>query len=88
MDGAFEEAGAKFVVPVAEHHDGFQMYDSEYSEWNAAKMGPKRNILEELKTEAEKSRHRVRSVFPPCGALLVLQRRQADPGIRCEPGGG
>ena len=51
----FEEAGAKFVVPVAEHHDGFQMYDSEYSEWNAAKMGPKRNILEELKTEAEKA---------------------------------
>ena len=28
----FEEAGAKYVVPVAEHHDGFQMYDSELSE--------------------------------------------------------
>ena len=24
----FEEAGAKYVVPVAEHHDGFQMYES------------------------------------------------------------
>ena len=42
----FEEAGAKFVVPVAEHHDGFQMYDSEYSEWNAVNMGPKRNVLD------------------------------------------
>ena len=27
----FKQAGAKFVVPVAEHHDGFQMYDSALS---------------------------------------------------------
>src|SRR5689334_13440863 len=29
----FARAGAKYVVPVAEHHDGFQMYDSALSEW-------------------------------------------------------
>ncbi len=46
-------AGAKFVVPVAEHHDGFQMYQSELSHWNAAEMGPKRDVLGELKTAAE-----------------------------------
>lgn len=50
----FQEAGAKFVVPVAEHHDGFQMYGSDLSSWNAVEMGPRRNILEELKAEAEK----------------------------------
>lgn len=50
----FEEAGARFIVPVAEHHDGFQMYESELSDWNAAKMGPKRDVLGELKVEAEK----------------------------------
>ena len=44
----FVQAGAKYVVPVAEHHDGFQMYESEISHWNAAEMGPKRNILGEL----------------------------------------
>ena len=44
----FEEAGAKYVVPVAEHHDGFQMYKSELSHWNAAEMGPKRDTLGEL----------------------------------------
>ncbi|KAA3664331.1 MAG: alpha-L-fucosidase [Chloroflexi bacterium] len=44
----FKEAGAKFVVPVAEHHDGFPMYDSELTEWNAAKMGPKQDIVGEL----------------------------------------
>ena len=47
----FKQAGARFVVPVAEHHDGFQMYKSELSDWNAYKMGPHRDITGEL-TEA------------------------------------
>ena len=44
----FQKSGARFVVPVAEHHDGFQMYASALSDWNAAKMGPKRDVLGEL----------------------------------------
>src|SRR5580698_8662079 len=44
----FEEAGAKYVVPVAEHHDGFAMYDSGLSDWTAAKMGPHRDVIGDL----------------------------------------
>lgn len=44
----FEAAGAKFVVPVAEHHDGFQMYKSELCRWNAFEMGPHRDVCGEL----------------------------------------
>jgi alpha-L-fucosidase len=44
----FQQAGARFVVPVAEHHDGFAMYDSAFSEWTATKRGPKRDIVGEL----------------------------------------
>jgi alpha-L-fucosidase len=44
----FKAAGAKYVVPVAEHHDGFPMYASDFTEWSAAKMGPRRDVVGEL----------------------------------------
>jgi len=44
----FKQAGAKFAGPVGEHHDGFSMWDTKYSEWNSMKMGPKRDIVGEL----------------------------------------
>ncbi len=66
----FAEAGARYVVPVAEHHDGFQMYKSDISHWNAVEMGPKRDVLGELKLEVEQrgmeigaSSHRIEHWF-------------------------
>lgn len=44
----FKDSGAQYVVPVAEHHDGFSMYDSGLSDWTVVKMGPKRDTLGEL----------------------------------------
>ncbi len=41
----FKDAGAKFAGPVGEHHDGFCMWDTRYSEWSAARMGPKRDVV-------------------------------------------
>ncbi|MDR2543590.1 MAG: alpha-L-fucosidase [Treponema sp.] len=50
----FKRSGAKYIMPVAEHHDGFAMYDCSFSKWNAAKMGPCKDIIGELKKAAEK----------------------------------
>ncbi|MEM6472270.1 MAG: alpha-L-fucosidase [Planctomycetota bacterium] len=44
----FKEAGARYVIPVAEHHDGFPMYDCTYTRWDASEMGPKRDVIQEL----------------------------------------
>jgi alpha-L-fucosidase len=44
----FRAAGARYVVPVAEHHDGFAMWDSDITPWCAGKMGPKRDLTGEL----------------------------------------
>ncbi len=49
----FKAAGAGYVVPVAEHHDGFQMYKSKLSHFNAFEMGPRRDVLGELKRACE-----------------------------------
>lgn len=51
----FKESGAKFVLPVAEHCDGFQMYDSDLSDWNSVNKGPHKDMLGLLKKEVEKS---------------------------------
>ena len=50
----FLKSGAKFVVPVAEHHDGFAMYDCSYTGWSAVSMGPKRDIIGELANAVRK----------------------------------
>ncbi|MEM2678736.1 MAG: alpha-L-fucosidase, partial [Thermofilaceae archaeon] len=44
----FEQSGAKYVVLVAEHHDGFALWDCSYTRWCAARMGPRRDLVREL----------------------------------------
>ncbi|MEM7531711.1 MAG: alpha-L-fucosidase [Chloroflexota bacterium] len=44
----FKESGARFIVPVAEHHDGFPMYECSFTEWDSSKMGPERDVTGEL----------------------------------------
>ena len=48
----FREAGARYVVLVTKHHDGYSLWDDPCQpRWNSVASGPRRNIVEEL-TEA------------------------------------
>ena len=85
----FKKAGAKYVVPVAEHHDGFAMYKTAISKWNAFEMGPKRDVIGELAVEIRKqglifglSSHRIEHWFFMNGGRRfesdVLDKKQED----------
>ena len=50
----FEKAGARYAGPVAEHADGFSLWDSQVNPWNAAKMGPKQDLVGKLERAIRK----------------------------------
>ena len=50
----FEQSGAKYIVLTSKHHDGFALWPSKDASrtwgfpWNAAEVGPKRDLLGDL----------------------------------------
>ena len=50
----FRRSGARYMCPVAEHHDGFAMWNSDITPWCAGRMGPKRDFIGELAKAARK----------------------------------
>ena len=70
----FKESGAKYVVPVFEHHDGFAMYDSGLSDWTVAKMGPHRDTGGELAKAVRAEGLHLRRVVASRGAQLFPGR--------------
>ena len=50
----FADVGAKYVVMTAEHHDGWANWDSDLTPWNAADMGPKRDLIGDLSKAVKK----------------------------------
>jgi alpha-L-fucosidase len=81
----FKKSGAQYVIPTAEHHDGFAMYDSKLTKWNAKNMGPKRDFIGDLGTAVRKkgmkfgvSNHRIENwdfMYPD----LKVKTDQFDP---------
>ncbi len=41
----YKQAGAKYFFSMGVHHDNFDLWNSKYQPWNAAKMGPKKDIV-------------------------------------------
>ena len=43
--GLYKKAGAKYFVSMGVHHDNFDLWDSRHQRWNAANMGPRKDIV-------------------------------------------
>ncbi len=50
----YVSSGAKFFVALANHHDGFDTWDSKHHPWNAANVGPHRDVIGTWAAEARK----------------------------------
>jgi alpha-L-fucosidase len=44
----FADVGAGYVVLTGEHHDGFPLWDTHYTKYSAAEMGPERDLVGDL----------------------------------------
>ncbi|GAA3615295.1 alpha-L-fucosidase [Flavivirga amylovorans] len=49
----FKKSHAKYVVHVADYHDGFAMYNANHTRWNVANMGPKKDIMKMVAEECK-----------------------------------
>ncbi|HEY6446188.1 MAG TPA: alpha-L-fucosidase [Acidobacteriaceae bacterium] len=50
----YKKAGARLFITLANHHDGFDTWNSKHQPWNAANYGPHRDVVGTWATEARK----------------------------------
>ena len=41
----YKRVGARYFCSIASHHDNFFLWDSKLHKWNAANMGPKKDVI-------------------------------------------
>jgi alpha-L-fucosidase len=52
----YKNAGAKYFMAMANHHDNLDLYDSKFQpNWNSTKMGPKKDIIAGWEKAARKA---------------------------------
>ena len=78
----FQKTGARFAGPVAEHHDGFSMWDSEVTPWNVKAKGPKRDITGELARCTSKTRYETDHDISSCSQSSTLYRTDEGRAIQ------
>lgn len=51
----YKRCGAQYFFVLGNHHDNFDLWDSQYQPWNSKNIGPKRDILDEWAKAAKKA---------------------------------
>ncbi len=50
----YKKAGARYFVSMGSHHDNFFLWNSKIHRWNAAQMGPRRDVVADWQKAAQK----------------------------------
>ena len=50
----YRKAGARIFIALANHHDGFDAWDSKHHPWNAVAVGPHRDVIDGWASAARK----------------------------------
>ncbi len=80
----FESSGAKFIGAIAEHHDGFSLWDSKVNEFNSVDMGPGINVVKEIAEETRKRDLKFMATFHHgFNQLFYPKERATYNGIMC-----
>ncbi|MDE3237054.1 MAG: alpha-L-fucosidase [Bacteroidota bacterium] len=84
----FKKSGARFFAPACQHHDGFALWDSKVTPYNAVKMGPHRDLIGELAVAVRKqglkfgfTNHEIENftfINPPKEMLDRMKAEKAD----------
>jgi alpha-L-fucosidase len=84
----FKKSGARFVIPTAEHHENFALWDSAVTPFNAVNMGPHRDLIGELSKAVRKqglkfgvSNHGIENfqfINPPADMAAKMKAEHAD----------
>ena len=84
----FQKSGARFVIPTAQHHDNFALWDSAVTPFNAKKIGAHRDLIGDLAKAVRArglkfgvSNHGIENfqfINPPADLLADLKSKKAD----------
>jgi alpha-L-fucosidase len=76
----FRRAGARYVVLVTKHHDGYALWPSRYSPgWNSVDVGPGRDLVGELSRAVRDARLRMGFYYSLAEWNNRLHRWYTDP---------
>ncbi|MFE2728186.1 alpha-L-fucosidase [Kitasatospora sp. NPDC059327] len=82
----FKDAGARFAGPVAEHHDGYSMWNSRCNPWNSVQRGPRLDLVglgaTAIRAQGLKLVTSLHHAYHSTGGFFEFAPRQSDPALR------
>ncbi len=76
----FRQAGARYVVLVSKHHDGYALWPSAYSPgWNSMEVGPERDLVGDLTDAVREAGLRMGLYYSLAEWTNELHRWYTDP---------